>query len=305
MKHKIRAVLNCIYYFVAGTLALICGVKAIVALFRALSPVILLAIIVCAIAAILIVAAAFGAVCAPIVAWPYENFSTRIVQLFVIAGLGFLAWLVAFGGLDVMAAQTDPSQYTVATDTRDETVSELVAPVDIPAPSFEIGELPAPSFDVSVNSRPSVSTPRPAPTPVPTPTPQPYCGLWIEVSDYCGDYNHVGNEWTTAHYISLDGSNYTKLQYSWEHGCYCTWINASEPTHIYLKTYISEYDDAASDSYTNQYDTVLDIDPETQGCGLCWTVNQWCDIVENGGRYIYNSCRWDTTWTFTLLYGEK
>lgn len=134
---------------------------------------------------------------------------------------------------------------------------------------------------------------------------QPYCGIWIKVTDYCADYNHVGNEWTTDHYISLDGSNYTKLEYSYKYGGYCKWINASEPLRIYIKTYISEYDDSVSDSCTNWYDTVLDIDPETQGSGTYWTVNQWCDIVENGGRYIYNSCRWDTTWTFTLLYGEK
>lgn len=143
------------------------------------------------------------------------------------------------------------------------------------------------------------------PTPTPTPTPQPYCGIWIKVTDYCADYNHVGNEWTTDHYISLDGSNYTKLEYSYKYGGYCKWVNASEPLRIYIKTYISEYDDSMSDSCTNWYDTVLDIDPETQGSGTYWTVNQWCEIVENGGRYIYNSCTWDTTWTFTLLYGEK
>lgn len=134
---------------------------------------------------------------------------------------------------------------------------------------------------------------------------QPYCGIWIKVTDYCADYNHVGNEWTTDHYISLDGSNYTKLEYSSKYGGYCKWINASGPLHIYLKTYISEYDESASDSCTNRYDTVLDIDPQTQASGSYWTVSQWCEIVENGGRYIYNSCTWDTTWTFTLLYGEK
>lgn len=128
---------------------------------------------------------------------------------------------------------------------------------------------------------------------------QPYCGIWVDVSDYCSDYNHVGNEWYISHYLSFDGSNYFELDYD------CYWFNASSPTKVYIKTYIKEYDDSASDTGTNRYSAVLDIDPTTQGSGTTWTIDQWTEITENGGRYIYNSCTWDTTWTFTLLYGEK
>ena len=138
------------------------------------------------------------------------------------------------------------------------------------------------------------------PTPEPTPEPSPegeYCGIWVEVKDYCLENNHVGSDWTRNYYASFDGVNYVEVNPSG------SWYSVDHPVTLYVESSYKEADDIP-DTGVNDYSTELDLTKGSTRSGSSWTITQTTVVTERGGRYAGNTATWEAEWTITFLYNK-
>jgi hypothetical protein len=125
---------------------------------------------------------------------------------------------------------------------------------------------------------------------------EPYCGIWVSVSDFCANENHVGDEWSIHHYASFNGTDYVEVPSTG------AWYAVDHPVTLYVKTSITDDDPSASDTGVNYHSMELNTDPNGLSSGSWWTIEQHTPVTENGGRYAGNTCTWDSSWTITFLY---
>ena len=105
--------------------------------------------------------------------------------------------------------------------------------------------------------------------------------LHVTANASCGNYNHVGNDWTTEFYVN--GSQVSKN----------TEVTLSSGDSVTVSATITEIDKTPDIGTASETYTVTNADLEK---GFTITLN--VNVRENGGRYSGNTAKWQVTFTF-------